>query len=420
MSESLRDNWPAPEEPLEKHHAAMMEGVATLQDEMILPADQRVEIAYVTQTTGAGRDAFVTALGNTGSGKTTAGKFFYGPAALTPIRSTDTHESLYGHVNVINAKQFIPGHMKGLTATEQEVLADEVSTLADPSPINKLYDEKSIVVNGIEVPLDNLVVWATSNYPDGGKRVKSLDLAFRSRTGLELIFGDNTAEVDEAIHGLNGDRVLDFSKAPLLPSAATRRVMHEMIKSRYPAADLGPYVRTLIDNLNAGGLVTPLVRSDARNSRPMYQAARARMFLEGMTGEGNLAPKVTPYQAAHIAALVLPKAANLSPLASARLNSEAGRRVTPFEQGVALRVVIAKQAFETLQNMGAISESEASTMVASGTTIAKKVTKHTYANLDTLSFDAEKALFGSKITEVAAVQEKSRESGRKLFRRNRA
>jgi hypothetical protein len=414
MSNSLQEQWPGSNASFEDHEKFMHKGIEVVAGNLILPGDQRFETAYALQISGRGQKSSVGAQGPPATGKTSFGDLMYGVEQRVEVSRDDIDDTLYGYPNPIKPEQIVPGKMVGLVAENPTAYLNELSHLPNTGSLHRLWDADVISVNAEKVPLRDIAIYITTNFPDGTPRVHELDEALLSRLTIMLLTGDHSQEDAIAIQGYNAVKEKDQSLTPILPVATTRRAIHEKVTVRYPIAEyknpLGKYVVGLIDNLNATGLIMPVSSGDARIGEGLYDTARARMFLDGVKANTFVSPK----QVAEIAGLVLPTLCQLSHVARSRLiEATGGRRPSRMEQAIAVRRLIAHTAFKTLFEEQVLSSSEQATMVD------KAVSKFSYANPEAANFDVDRALFNDSAQEPKKAQEQNN-GKRSLFRRSRS
>lgn len=387
MSESLQAQWVEPEAPLHEHLELMQQGMEVVESTLVLPTDGRYQIAYALLCSGRGQKSSVLTIGEPASGKTKFGDMLFGIRDRVDIKPTDTDETLYGYTNPIDGNEIIPGKLVGLRQENPTAYVNELSQMANTGPVHPLWDAELVRVSGVEVLLRDVAIYGTSNFPKFDEvRVHKLDSALRSRAGIEMLTGDNSEETAKKIHGPRAAREDDNSRLPVLPIAAVRRGIYEQTAARYPAPrteKTGAYIVSLLQTLNASGLVAPINISDARLSESLYEVTRAKMLWDGREAGSTIQNE----HVAEVAALVLPKVTALSRVAVQKLTEEAGdRRPTPTEQAIAVRRIVASGAFATLFKLSTAPKKDEKAKMAG------LVDQFSYANKDASGIDIDRAL----------------------------
>ncbi len=342
MSEFEQSWAEAPQGDMHKHIEMTQAGVAALRDRLILPEDNRWEIAYGALTMG-GAETAVLAEGDPGSGKTAFGNIVVGERERVDIASTDFAETIDGYV--LNGV-FNPGKLSlnGMA----KLYFNEISHLKDTGPLHKYWDGKSLIVNGEAHDLSNASIYATTNFANG-RRSKELDDALRSRFGVSVLAGDNAGQIARELQGRDMARSTTSEEVGgLLPPPKARQHIREKLQSQYRLdRQAGAYMASVIENLNETGLVLPISLSDSRIGQGWQQAERARRLVEGASDAEIM---IKAEDLSRVAALALGSVALISSAGSAKMQETLGKetRLTPMEKAVLTRRTIAAVAFKTM------------------------------------------------------------------------
>ncbi len=409
MDGSLQEQWPEPEAELGLHREYLLRGVALMRHRLVMPPDERLEIAYAAQISVPGQEASVSTKGDPATGKTTYGDMLYGRQYRTEISAKDTEATLYGHRNPINISEYVPGKLKGLQPVNGRppanpvVYGNEMPHLKNTGDMHRIWDSEFLEIDDVLITMSGVAIYIDGNFPDG-ERNHPYDEAFRSRHGMEILFGDHSPEAAKRIQQEAVERSKRTQGFPILPPAPVRQSIAHRVAERYPVGQVGGYIVDLIHSLNASNLVNPINHNDARLGKAMVNTARANMFLKG----AEHGDEVTPRQMAMVAGLVLPTIVELSYEGQEKMEAATERPSTKFEQAVAIRRVIARTAFRTYLGMDALNtEREIAHMTD------EAVKKHSYANPEAVSFDVDRALFGGEQVEQEEVRVNS--NGRRKF-----
>jgi hypothetical protein len=343
MSEFERQ-WPISED-LRAHELYAQMGLSVINDRLILPGDGRWGVGYGDLVQGGA----VISEGDPGSGKTEFGNVVMSEAGRVDIASTDTAETLEGY-NRPTDGEYNPGKMD-LDGEDTRLFLNELSHLRDTGPLHKYWDGERLVVNGRAVDLENMPIYATTNFADG-RRAKELDAALRSRFDISILAGDNVDQVAQSLQSVDMGRQKKSSQANgLLPPQKSRQQIREGLQQQYPLdRKAGEYITHVIQNLNNLGVTQPINPSDARIGRGWQQAERARRLVEGSRG-GEVAIK--PEDLFRVASLALGSIATLSSEAGGYFQEKLGKidRLSPLEKAVITRRTIAAVAFTSVLDM---------------------------------------------------------------------
>jgi hypothetical protein len=416
MGKSLQDQWPEAGAGLDEHLEYIKRGIEVIESNMILPQDERFQIAYTLLASGRGQKSSVLALGEPGSGKTTFGDTMFGVQNRVEINPQDTVETLYGYPNPIKPTEYVPGSLVTLTQ-DQIAYINEVPHMANTAPLHRIWDSKSIVINGVETYIDAAAIYGTGNFPDSGPRNHKTDEALRSRVTVLMLTGDHDEARAKKIQGFNALRDKDTTLHPILPKADVRRSIAAQVAQRHPMDRLnertGDYIVDLVNNLNASKLVLPINIGDARIGEAMHDTARAHMFLKQEKDRKGNFLAIDVRDLARVAALVMPTVVTLSNVANNRLlESAGGRRPNNMEEAIAVRRMISRIALTTYYS------STRETPEDRKKYIAEDVEKYSYANPDAIkSFDVDQAIFTPSKDERRTSQAKdgNDEAPRKRF-----
>lgn len=341
---AFEQNWPVTSD-LAEQEQYIASGVSILRDRLILPEDNRWEIAYGLLAMG-GKDAAVLVEGDPGTGKTDGGNNIIGDAYRLDIASDDRAASIEGYVSPTNSKDWIPGKLN-LNSNDIRIFLNEVGHLGNTGPLHKYWDGDEVFLGGHKVDVSNAVLYSTTNFPDG-RRTKSLDPAFRSRQAVVILSGDSGAEIAPKIHGHDIRSEYNGGVKPengLLPSPELRRALREQVVRANPLSnEAGAYVSSVIDNLNCTGMLAPIGLTDARMSRGWQQVVRARRLVNGTAHKGEV---ISAYDLMNVAPLALGSVALLSNQGSAVFEERLGyiERPSAHDRAVFARRLIAATAF---------------------------------------------------------------------------
>lgn len=359
MSSEFTRDWPQ-EASLAEHARWIEKSFAHVKAHMQVPDDDRLQIAHGGLAIG-GPEAAIMAKGMPGTGKTFFGNVVLGSQARVEVQFNDTEHTLFGHPNPINTQERIDGKFTGkLTAENPMVWANEISHVENTGPLHRLWDDKVLRINGVDIDMWNATVYATSNFPDG-RRVYELDGAIRSRFGAEVLFGDGDTKFARTLHGRDSAVTqTDNSDATqgVLPNAAARANLREQVLRAYPLGGLegrefGGYVTDMIEAINANPMLGSVGNMDGRLSSGWWQIARSRLLVNG-AAEGT---RIGAEDASHVAALVLPTVVTLSQKGKAELKTVLGvPKLDPFTEAVAQRRLLASIAYSTVEARKDFSE----------------------------------------------------------------
>src|ERR1039458_5204407 len=348
MSElSIQEQW-QPSGDLQDHIEHAQEALAVMQGEVVLPDDPRWQLAYALMATGRGQDSGVMALGTFGTVKTTMGSLWLGSDQRISINSTDTEATLFGHAHpnpTADGPKFVKGKFQVVDPANPAFFLNELSHMRNQKAVQQLWDGEELVVptNNSHVDRINLqdaAYYITTNYPNG-RDVHRLSPSIQSRVGAEVLTGD----VDDATARLiQSSPEVDFAQAPILPSAAVRKVLAGLVVEAYPDPEnsngstlTGNFTVDLIKRLNDSGLVAPISPADARIGKAFTAASRAYMFVH-KNKEGT---EITPLVVARVAALVMPTVTKLSGVAEGNMSDYLERNVGDLDKAIAARRLIA-------------------------------------------------------------------------------
>ena len=421
--ESLQSRWPEADADLRAHHEALMEGVSALHDRLLLPGDERFEIAYALLASGAGQEGMVLAMGDPATGKTEFGNAVFGEEVKVEISNNDDESLLYGYTNPVNADEVIAGKLVGLVEDEPTVYLNEAGNLRNQRDILRLGDSASYrMPDGTVVPLSEAAYYLTSNFPDG-RDVHELDPAMASRIAVKLLTGDFDEQRQKDIQS-RGSRYEVAARqeiaSPLLPPREARIAIRGLLVASYPQlkGDVnGSFVVKLMQELEQTGLVTSTSSTmDARTGQTLHATARARMFLKGKEDK----QEVDPFELANVSALAIPTITKLTRVGSDVLANELGRKASETEKAIFLRRVIATcavdAAFAADLELGKYYKITEREQLRDRVTYAD-VSIVPNADMDRVVADARQQSSG-----VTVVQEQPQiggRNGRRIFRRNR-
>lgn len=400
--------WPAPEAEFEEHVEVLRQANAAIPDAMIVPADGRFQVGFTTIATGGGQYAGVQAKGDRGSGKTVFGSMMFGEDTITEIDRDSTKNSLFGHrVPGVIEEAYQPGDLTpGLLSDLLVFFGNEVSHLKKTGSLHELYDKEYVETMGRKIRIARIALYATTNFPNGN-RVNFQDDAFMSRQAMEFLSGAMSIEDYYRLHG-NGEQTKYDPKLvnPLMPVPEIRDVLHEGFAERLEVNndEFGKFYVDLMLSLEESGLVQGMSLGDRRATQGLLNVARARLItdrqeaqvltdkhgspiLDKDNNQQLVYKSIGAQEAANVAGLVIPTQVNLSNNAVGLLAEAKGETsaVTAFEQAVALRRVIARFAFQTLNTqLGRKLAPEATD---------KFVSKYSYGSTFNINVDIESALF---------------------------
>ena len=425
MSEqSIQDQW-QPSGDLQEHMDHAQEALAVMQSEVVLPADDyRWQLAYGLMATGRGQDSGVMAMGTFGSVKTTMGNLMIGPEQRVSITSTDTESTLFGHDHpnpTPDSDKFITGKFKVVDPANPAFYLNELTHMRNQKAVQQLWDGEELVVptNNSHVDRINLqdaVYYMTSNYPNG-QDVFRLSSSVQSRVGAEVLTGDVD---DETARKIQSSPRVNFAQAPLLPSAAVRRELAELVEEAYPDPEssigtvTGNFTVDLINRLNDSGLVAPISLADARIGKALAATTRAYMFVH-RNKEGT---EITPLTVARVAALAMPTVTRLSGVAEGNMSDYLERNVGDLDKAIAVRRLIAREAFRVAfsrlaEDDAAAEKGGAAVSVQSPEAIERLVderaAKFSYGNHTILGYDVDSAING--VAADVALSETAQKKG---------
>ncbi|MEI7632080.1 MAG: hypothetical protein WCJ60_02040 [bacterium] len=363
-------SWPISDDIRQfERHAA--QGLAIIENQLILPADGRWDVAYGSLVQG-GLASTVHAEGDPGTGKTQFGNIVMGEQNRTDIAATDTVETLEGYYRPTDGKLNV-GKMH-INPNDVRLFLNEISHLRDTGPLHKYWDANEIDINGAIYDLSNASTYLTSNFKDGA-RSKDLDTALRSRIGVSVLAGDNTSAIAGLIQGKDLGKVKDtVSNVGLLPPSKTRQQIRELLSARYPLGrSSGEYMTNVLSSLNNTGLFVPITLTDSRIGQGWQQAVRAKRLVEGSSQKEV---QIKNEDLAIVAALALGSVAVLNNSGNALFQEHTAKldRLSPIEKAVIARRFIAAVAFKSVIDMGDFKNGDISGMT-------KFMQKRSYANI---------------------------------------
>lgn len=328
MSSTFEQNWPRVldgltiNEQLEAQQSRVQEGLSIIKDSLILPDDDRWDIAYASLLQGSG-DGAVYAEGDPGTGKTRFGDVVFGPGYRIDIDSADRAASIEGYVNPINRNEWIPG--KANFDSEEDdyrIFLNEIPHVGDNTgTLHKFWDGDGFVLAGRAIDTSDAVFYSTGNYPNG-RRNKELDDAFRDRQGIYVLAGDNNREVIASILGRDEVSRGRAHETGLLPPPVLRRFIREaMIDSAPGAPESGVYMRNVIERINQSGLVSPNISASGRIGKGWRHAVRANRLIDG---KANLGSVITDEELMRVAPLAIGALAIVGNLGSAVMEERLG------------------------------------------------------------------------------------------------
>lgn len=426
MSElSIQEQW-QPSGDLQDHIEHAQEALAVMQGEVVLPDDPRWQLAYALMATGRGQDSGVMALGTFGTVKTTMGSLWLGSDQRISINSTDTEATLFGHAHpnpTADGPKFVKGKFQVVDPANPAFFLNELSHMRNQKAVQQLWDGEELVVptNNSHVDRINLqdaAYYITTNYPNG-RDVHRLSPSIQSRVGAEVLTGD----VDDATARLiQSSPEVDFAQAPILPSAAVRKVLAGLVVEAYPDPEnsngstlTGNFTVDLIKRLNDSGLVAPISPADARIGKAFTAASRAYMFVH-KNKEGT---EITPLVVARVAALVMPTVTKLSGVAEGNMSDYLERNVGDLDKAIAARRLIAREAFRVAYKLRAEDDAAAEeggkplSMYSPEETkrlVDERVEKFSYGNHAVLGYDVDQA-----IADPAEEEEAEAEAPRRIL-----
>ena len=214
--------------------------------------------------------------------------------------------------------------------------------------MHKYWDGKTASTNGSSHDLENVAIYATTNFADG-KRAKFIDSALRSRFGITVLAGDNAGEVARALQGqdIADTRKAEAAKGGLLPPTKARKAIRETLETRHRLSrQAKEYITDTIENINDTELLLPISLSDRRISQGWQQAVRANRLVEG--GIENVTP-IKPEDLAKVAALSLGGLTSLNNATRSELQEQLGTmKLSSIEQAIIVRRAISAVAFRSV------------------------------------------------------------------------
>lgn len=391
------------------HARYIQHGLEIIENQLILPEDDRVQIAYGALATGRTAGA-VLAEGEPGTGKSEFGNITFGERNVTNVQPTDTVETLLGYQRPTDG-QFNKGTMV-LDPEDPALMLDEVAHLGNTGPLHDLFNGSTLrLPNGETVDTSNMPIYATANFYDG-RRNKELDAAFRSRFGLGVLFGDTSKTVAEQIHGRDMEQRRDKSdRDGILPNLAARTALANMLGKQFPfnSKQIGEYITEVLNRINSTGVVRDVMVSDARTGQGWQLAARAKTLVDGgRTTKDEI--NLTREDFSRVASLALGASVALNQVGKSRLGNamQSARRVSDIDSQVAARRLTAAVAHDVALEMGDYPKQ-------SDDKRAEFVGKYSYAN------HAKADKIDGFITDVLSPQEselKDENNGKRgIFRR---
>jgi hypothetical protein len=405
MSEqSIQAKWEENDD-IGYHQGLMQEALLEMRNQVILPVDNRWQLAYSLLVSGIGQDSGVMSTGTFGTVKTTMGNLMLGPDQRISLNAHDTEEKLFGHdhPNPTNGSspKFIPGKFKVVDPTNPTFFLNELPHMRNQKPVQQLWDgEELVFLNGERIDLKNAAFYITGNYPNG-RDVFRLSPSILSRIAAEVLTGDVDDQTARLIQSSEG---VEFDKAPLLPAADVRKVINELVTDAYPnpertqgGNETGNFTVDLINSLNKSELVAPISSADARIGKAITAASRAFLFAHDKP-KGTV---IKPIDIARIAALVMPTVVELSATAVGYMSDSLRGPVPDLDKAIATRRIIARNAFRIAYER-AIQDDESfdgtpgiSTIKSEGQIeldIATRTGQYSYADTGVLGYDIDLAL----------------------------
>ena len=342
----FEQNWPT--EPadltLEAQRGYIQDGLTIIRSRLILPEDDRWDIAYGMLVQGGGQNS-VIAQGDPGTGKTEFGNIVLDASHRVDIDAGDRAASLEGYVNPINRNEWIPGKVN-LDTKDTRFFLNEVGHLGNTGPLHKYWDGEKFYLAGNPIDTSDAVFYSTTNYPDM-RRTKELDDAFRDRQGILVVTGDATPETVVKILGREGRS----GETGLLPSPRLRRFIREtMVEAAPVAPSSAVYMHKVVERINQSGLVSPNVSASGRLGSGWRQAVRASRLVDD---KKELFGVISDEELMRVAPLALGAIATLGNQGSAIMEERLGYidRPTAHERAVFRNRVVAAAAFAVYHEM---------------------------------------------------------------------
>jgi hypothetical protein len=432
MSElSIQEQW-QPSGDLQEHMDRTQEALAVMQNQVVLPADHRWQLAYALMATGRGQDSGVMAKGTFGTVKTAMGNLMLGPDQRISITGTDTESTLFGHAHpnpTADGPKFVKGKFQVVDPKNPVFYLNELTHMRNQKAVQQLWDGEELLVptNNSHVDRINLqdaVYYMTSNYPNG-QDVFRLSSSIQSRVGFEVLTGD----VDDATaRKIQSSPRVNFAQAPILPSAEVRRELAGLVEEAYPDPEdstgtvTGNFTVDLVNRLNESGLVAPISPADRRIGQALAAGSRAYMFAY-RNKEGT---EITPLVVARVAALVMPTVIKLSHVAEGNMGEYLERNVGDLDKAIAARRIAAREAFRVAYSR--LAEDDAATEEG-GTALSlqspeaierlvdERATKFSYGNHAILGYDVDRAIAGPAEEEEAEAEAPRRILGVRIPRK---
>lgn len=420
----LRELWEASDD-LGYHQAMSCKADTVVERDLILPGDSRFRIGRRMLEMGTPQGS-VRTIGGPGTGKTAFGNAVMGEHRRVDIYETDTEATLFGHMDPLGVNGYIPGRLQQhgqLDPADPALYLNELPHLRNTRVFNPVWDGEYMTVGDVIIPIKRAAVYYTGNYPDGEK-VHEFDETTNSRTAAEILTGDMDDAAAREIQGSGRVRKAEaLLTGPTLPKAAARVALSEVVAASYTDTEnvIGNFTVDLINALNNTGLVEQIPTTDARIGQALRRATGAYLFSEGYGPR-----QMSPIHAARVAALVMPTATRLSPIAKDNILEYIGdddRRVSHLEAHIALRRIVAAKAMDVALSaqgqrtrmedglddghgmVGVLSQADKDGV------IQRNVANYSFANASILDYDIDKALRGVQQAPKRQVIERPRRFG---------
>ncbi len=418
---SLQEKWTGEELTLVEHRSYLEAGIQALRERLVLPGDGRFEITYALLSSGLGNRAIALAAGDPGTAKTEFGDTVLGIENRTEADRDDDEASLYGYISPIDPDKFIPPKIKGLNEYNPAVYINELGNLRNQRNILRLGDTDALRLgDGTVVPLADTPIYFTTNFPDG-RTVHELEPALSSRTAIKMLTGDYDEKTKQEIQNLGLQRVGGVeTSSPLVPSLDARVALRGLLLNQYhfDSKMNGTFITSFLNKLERGGIVASTASgTDARISQKLHAASTAQLFYKGQITDPDKESEVTainvgPLQIARVSALAIPSITRLTNVAERDLAEIVGRRLNNTEKAVVLRRAIAQAAIATafdidinLADHFKLSDHE------------RLVNDSTYANIEAVPFDVDRALSVVSERQQKGIQDNSDKTGLSVKRR---
>lgn len=276
MSE-FRQEWPQ-SPSMNDHLAYMGKGLEVIDQQLVLPSDQRWQIGYGALVMG-GQQSSVFGEGMTSTGKSEFGNVVLGERNVIDVDPTDTVGTLEGVESIVDHK-FTKRKIKAGDGSDTRLFLDEISHLSSTAPLHKYWTGSEVTLpDGTVLDMRNASIYATANFPGG--RSKVLDDAIRARLGINLLSGDGGEAHAKRVSAFVQPELGEEYRDGLLPPVKVRQAMRQFMEAKAPVTDAtSSFMVDVISSANGSGLLKPMNLSNKRTLDSWAQAARARRLVD--------------------------------------------------------------------------------------------------------------------------------------------